>query len=114
MMAFNKQDLIQGLKEKFRQKKKYRERQIYLFPEFDYEPLKNKRAGELVNSLFEIMKKTLERGDYVMIRGFGKFQVKFRWARKGRNPKTGEKIFIDSSRTVTFKSSDKLKRKLNQ
>lgn len=113
-MAFNKQDLIQGLRERFRQKKKYRERQIYLFPEFDYEPLKRKRAGEMVDSLLEIIKKTLEKGDYVLISGFGKFQVKFRWARKGTNPKTGEKIFINSSRTVTFKSSDKLKQKLNQ
>ena len=113
-MTFNKQDLIQGLIEKFRQKKKYRERQIYLFPEFDYEPLKKKRAGEMVDSLLEIMKKALEKGDYVFVRGFGRFQVKFRWARKGRNPKTGEKIFINSSRTVTFRSSNRLKKRLNQ
>ena len=113
-MTFNKQNLIQGLIERFRQKKKYKERQIYLFPEFDYEPLKRKRASEMVNSLFEIMKKALEKGDYVLISGFGKFQVKFKWARKGRNPKTGEKIFINSSRTVTFRCSKRLRQKLNQ
>jgi integration host factor subunit alpha len=113
IMSYNKQDLVQGLQEKFRQKRKIRQRQRYLFPEFDYEPLKRKRAGEMVNTLFEIVKKSLEKGDYVLISGFGKFQVKFRWARKGRNPKTGEKIFINSSRTVTFKCSDKLKKRLN-
>jgi integration host factor subunit alpha len=112
-MGFNKQDLIQGLQERFRQKRRHRERQRYLFPEFDYEPLKRKRAVEMVNTLFEIMKHSLEKGDYVLISGFGKFQVKFRWARKGRHPQTGEKIFINSSRTVTFKCSDKLKKRLN-
>jgi nucleoid DNA-binding protein len=113
MMAYNKQDLARGLKQKFRQKKKNRESQIYLFPEFDYEPLKSKRAAEMVDTLFDIIKKALQKGDYVLIRGFGRFQVKFRWARKGRNPKTGEKIFINSSRTVIFKCSKKFKERLN-
>lgn len=113
-MGFYKRDLIRGLQEKFRQKRKYRDRQWFLFPEFYYEPLKRKRAREMVDSLFEIMMKNLEKGDYVLISGFGKFQVKFRWARKGRNPKTAEHIFIPSRRTVKFKCSDKLKRKLNR
>ena len=113
-MSFNKQNLIQGLKERFRQKRKHKDRQIYLFPEFDYEPLPSTRAGKMVDSFFEIIKARLERGDHVLIRGFGKFEVRFRWARKGHNPRTGHPIFIPSRRTVIFKCSNKLKQKLNR
>jgi len=102
------------LREKFRQKRIYRDRQWFLFPEFYYEPLKRKRARAMVDSLFEIMKSRLERGDYILISGFGKFQVKFKWARKARNPKTGEQIFVNSKRIVTFRCSDRLKKRLNQ
>ncbi|MBU0734911.1 MAG: HU family DNA-binding protein, partial [Proteobacteria bacterium] len=62
----------------------------------------------------EKIKYTLARGQDVLITGFGKFQVKFRWARKGRNPQTGETIIIRSSRTVTFKASRKLREKMNE
>jgi integration host factor subunit alpha len=44
-----------------------------------------------------------------MITGFGKFQVKFKWARKGRNPRTGEQIVLESRRVVTFHASRRLR-----
>jgi len=49
----------------------------------------------------------------VLISGFGKFNVKFKWARKGRDPRTGESIILDSRRIVTFQASQKLKAKMN-
>jgi integration host factor subunit alpha len=112
-MTLIKSDLVKSVTDKVRFKKKRRERQRYLFPEFDYEPLTRQRATELVDATFEIIKKNLENGIPVVISGFGKFKVKFQWARKGRNPKTGENIILDSRRSVTFQTSQKLKTKLN-
>jgi len=112
-MTVTKTDLVKSVMEKVRFKKLKRERQRYLFPEFDYDPLTKQRASRLVDATFEIMKKNLEKGTPVMIPGFGKFNVKFKWARKGRNPKTGEQIILDSRRIVTFQVSQKLKEKLN-
>jgi integration host factor subunit alpha len=68
----------------------------------------------LVNGLFEIIKETLENGENVLIAGFGKFQVRFKWARKGRNPQTGEQIILKSRRIVSFRCSPKLKEKINK
>jgi len=73
-----------------------------------------KRAEEIVNSLFETMKKALARSEYVSISGFGKFQIKFKWARKGGNPRTGEMIILRSRRTVTFRVSQILREKMNR
>ena len=58
--------------------------------------------------------KALERGVQVMISGFGKFKVKFKWARRGRNPKTGEQIVLESRRIVNFQCSSKLRDKLQE
>lgn len=86
-----------------------RERQQFLFPELSQQPITKRRAAQILDSMFEIVKKALERGDFVRISGFGKFRVKFKWARKGRNPKTGEQIILDSKRVVTFHPSPKLR-----
>ena len=112
-MTLTKGDLVRSVVEKVHMKKAKRERQRYLFPEFDYDPLTKKRATELVDATFEIIKTCLEKGDKVLLTGFGKFKVKFKWARKGRNPKTGEQIILDSRRIVTFQASTKLKEKMN-
>ena len=112
-MTVTKTDLVESVMEKVRFKKAKRERQRYLFPELDYEPLSRRKATKLVDAAFEIIKKRLENGDQVLISGFGKFKVKFKWARKGRNPKTGDHIILDSRRVVTFQASQKLKEKLN-
>jgi integration host factor subunit alpha len=71
------------------------------------------QAREAVETLLKIMKSSLEKGDDVMLSGFGKFKVRDKQPRKGRNPKTGEEIMIDARRVVTFKPSGKLKDKIN-
>jgi integration host factor subunit alpha len=112
-MTVTKADLVKSVIDKVRFKKPKRERQRYLFPEFDYEPLTKQRATRLVDATLEIIKKNLGNGIPVLISGFGKFNVKFKWARKGRDPKTGEAIVLDSRRIVTFQASQKLKAKMN-
>ena len=69
---------------------------------------------EIVESLFELIKKTLASGEDVMISGFGKFCVKEKTERKGRNPATGENLMIGPRKVVTFKCSGKLRRKMNE
>ena len=64
-------------------------------------------------STFEIIKKTLEAGNDVLVTGFGKFCVKEKGKRKGRNPETGEDLMLAERRIVTFKCSTVLRRKLN-
>ncbi len=66
-----------------------------------------------VESLLEIMKRTLESGEDLLISGFGKFSVKEKKKRKGRNPQTGDDLILDSRRIVSFKCSNKLRDLLN-
>jgi len=70
-------------------------------------------SNYLVECLLEIVKKTLEEGEDVLVSGFGKFQVKHKMARRGRNPATGGDLLLDRRRVVTFKCSGKLRDKLN-
>jgi integration host factor subunit alpha len=72
-----------------------------------------KQSVELVETLLEIIKKTLVSGDDVMVSGFGKFKVREKKARQGRNPYTGEGVILDPRRVVTFKWSRKLRQKIN-
>jgi len=67
----------------------------------------------LVEHLLEIMKSTLVSGEDVMISGFGKFQVKEKSPRMGRNPDTGETMTLDKRRVVTFKCADGLREQIN-
>jgi integration host factor subunit alpha len=69
------------------------------------------KAG--VEALLETIKQTLESGENVMIPGFGKFAVKEKKQRKGRNPATGNDLMLDARRVVTFKCSGVLKKALN-
>jgi len=75
--------------------------------------LPRSRSVELVESLLEIMKTTLGSGEDVLISGFGKFCVKNKHDRRGRNPSTGEDMMLGARRAVTFKCSVPLKQKLN-
>ena len=68
---------------------------------------------ELTESLLEIMKSAMESGDDVLVSGFGKFFVKAKAERRGRNPATGEEAIIPARRVVTFKCSGKLREKIN-
>jgi len=71
------------------------------------------RSTQLVDSLLEIIKKTLENGEDVLISGFGKFCVKEKMKRKGRNPQTGNDMMLGERRVVTFKCSGRLRDKIN-
>ena len=74
--------------------------------------LPRKRCVELVEILLEVIKRTLENGEDVMISGFGKFCVKEKKERKGRNPATGDDLMLDKRRVVTFKCSRGLRDKI--
>jgi len=73
---------------------------------------KNK-SFDTVETLLEIMKKTLESGEDVLISGFGKFRVKEKTERKGRNPATGGDMMLAPRKVVTFKCSGKLRDLIN-
>jgi len=72
-----------------------------------------KEASDVVESIFEILKRTLEQGEKVKISGFGNFVVNRKRARKGRNPQTGAEIVISGRRVLTFKASQVLKKSMN-
>ena len=68
---------------------------------------------QITESIFDIIKEELENGNLVMISGFGKWTVRAKRKRNGRNPKTGEPIVIDARKVVTFKPSSSLRDDLN-
>ena len=72
-----------------------------------------KKSTKTVEALFEIMKQTLESGEDVLISGFGKFCVKDKKERRGRNPATGEDLMLRPRKVVTFKGSGKLRKIVN-
>ena len=73
---------------------------------------KNKSA-EMLEILLELIKSALEKGEDVLISGFGKFCVKHKKARRGRNPATGSDMMLSARRVVTFKCSAKLQDAIN-
>jgi integration host factor subunit alpha len=73
---------------------------------------KNK-SSQIVESLLEIIKKTLENGEDVLISGFGKFCVKSKKERRGRNPANGKDLMLSPRKVVTFKCSGVLREKIN-
>jgi len=72
-----------------------------------------KHSSELVEALLDIIKKKLENGEDVLISGFGKFCVKNKNQRKGRNPATGGDLLLDKRRVVTFRCSPVLRKKID-
>jgi len=71
------------------------------------------RSIKLFESLVEIVKSTLESGENVLISGFGKFCLKEKKERRGRNPETGEDMVLGARRVVTFRCSSALRDKIN-
>lgn len=71
--------------------------------------LNKREAKEIVELFFEEIKTSLAHGEQVKLSGFGKFELRDKNSRPGRNPKTGEEIPITARRVVTFKSGQKLK-----
>ena len=75
----------------------------------------NKRdAKEMVDLVFEEIRSTLSSGKPVKISGFGNWELRDKGERPGRNPRTGEDIPITARRVVTFKSSQKLKSRIEE
>ena len=72
-----------------------------------------KEAAQIVEAVFDIIKKTLESGEKIKLSGFGNFVVRDKNARIGRNPQTGDEITISARRVLTFKPSQVLKNALN-
>jgi len=71
-------------------------------------------AAEIVEKLLDIIKSRLMAGEDVMISGFGKWNVKSKHARRGRNPQTGEELILDARRVITWKYSPVLKAGVNR
>ncbi len=71
-------------------------------------------STRLVESLLEIMKKSLVSGEDVLISGFGKFSTRSKHKRKGRNPATGADLTLKERRIVTFKCSSVLRSAINE
>jgi integration host factor subunit alpha len=72
-----------------------------------------KKSVEIIETLLEIMKSRLEKNEDVLISGFGKFCVKQKKQRRGRNPATGADLILKERKVVTFKCSGKLRDKIN-
>ncbi len=71
------------------------------------------KAHETIEILLELIKQSLESGDDVLISGFGKFCVKKKSERRGRNPATGADMMLRSRKVITFQCSGKLREKIN-
>ena len=72
-----------------------------------------KEVAKIVESVFDIMKETLQHEDKIKISGFGNFVVRNKRSRRGRNPQTGNDIEIGARRILTFKPSQILKATIN-
>jgi integration host factor subunit alpha len=81
---------------------------------FEQEILSKAEAARAVDAVFQLMKDTLAMGEDVLISGFGKWLVKAKQERRGRNPQTGKNLIIDARRVVTFKASGVLRQRINQ
>jgi integration host factor subunit alpha len=77
------------------------------------ENLTKLQATEAVETLLSIMKDCLANGEDLLISGFGKFNVKDKKARRGRNPQTGDELILDARRVITFKPSGILRTRIN-
>ena len=72
---------------------------------YDKVGFSKKEATEIVESIFEVVKRRLEQGEKVKVSGFGNFVVNEKRPRKGRNPQTGEEMVIQPRRSVVFRPS---------
>jgi integration host factor subunit alpha len=72
-----------------------------------------RQSRVLVDNVFELLKKSLESGDSLLISGFGKFSVRKKAPRKVRNPSTGDDLTLDARRAINFRCSPVLRDKIN-
>lgn len=71
--------------------------------------LTQREATKVVDSVFDTVLESLKNGDKVQLIGFGNFEVRERAARIGRNPQTGEEIYIPEAKAPAFKPGKALK-----
>jgi integration host factor subunit alpha len=79
----------------------------------NHDNLTKAQATQAVEALLSTMKNCLSKGEDLLISGFGKFNVKDKNARRGRNPQTGEELILEPRRVITFKPSGILRTKIN-
>ncbi|HUV77126.1 MAG TPA: integration host factor subunit alpha [Desulfobacterales bacterium] len=75
--------------------------------------LPKNKSTEIVETFLEVIKSTLASGEDVLIPNFGKFCVKEKTERKGRNPNTGDDLMLEPRKVVTFRCSGKLRDRIN-
>ncbi len=80
---------------------------------YDRIGVSKREATSIVETIFDIIKETLENGENVKISGFGSFNIQHKKPRRGRNPQTGEEITISARRVLSFKASNVLREQLN-
>ncbi|MFH1081663.1 MAG: integration host factor subunit alpha [Pseudomonadota bacterium] len=80
---------------------------------YEHTGLPKNKCISIMESFFEIIKSELEKGNDVLISGFGRWSVNSKKARKGRNPQTGKDLIIAARKVVTFKASAVLRDDLN-
>jgi integration host factor subunit alpha len=80
---------------------------------YDQAGFSKHKARTTVETVFELIKKTLESGEDVLISGFGKFSVKKKAPRKGRNPVTGEDLTLAARAVVQFRCSPVIRERVN-
>jgi integration host factor subunit beta len=73
-----------------------------------------KDVETIIDTLFQSMTDSLSNGEKVEIRGFGSFKIKERSGRQGRNPKSGENIYIESKKVPFFKAGKEIKERINK
>ena len=73
-----------------------------------------KKAESVVNTIFEAMTEALKQGERVEIRGFGSFEVRYYAAYKGRNPKTGQEVFVRAKKSPFFKTGKELRERVDR
>ena len=81
-----------------------------MYEQFD---IPQKECTQITESIFDIIKEELENGNPVKVSWFGKWTVKSKRKRNGRNPKTGAPVVIAARKVVTFKPSNRLRDDLN-
>jgi integration host factor subunit alpha len=74
---------------------------------------RKRQSFDTIETLLEIIKRTLESGEDVLVSRFGKFCVKTKHERRGRNPSTGEDMMLEPRRVVTFRCSPQLRGKIS-
>jgi len=76
--------------------------------------LTRRDALDLVDTVIESMAERLEEGEDVLITGFGKWEVRSKMERPGRNPATGEPMVVSARKVVVFKPSRALRERMNE